>query len=142
MTKEQYIEQYLDKYEQEHPDEKIDYEAVREQADCAWYDAQVERGEETEYDLSAEQDKVAKEAMKGMARAVNAYGKEVKRERKPNEDKREIIATVAQNLTRIYGPEGEKVEAVEVANIERQINFLYRGVNYSITLTAHRPPKK
>ena len=80
--------------------------------------------------------------MKGMARAVNAYGKEVKRERKPNEDKREIIATVAQNLARIYGPEGEKVEAVEVANIERQINFLYRGVNYSITLTAHRPPKK
>lgn len=142
MTKEQYIDQYLDKYEQEHPDEKIDYEAIREQADCAWYDAQVERGEETEYDLSAEQDKVAKEAMKGMARAVNAYGKEVKRERKPNADKREIIATVAKNLTRVCGEDCELPKDITITNVERQIDFLYHGVNYSITLTAHRPPKK
>lgn len=142
MTKEQYIDQYLDKYEQEHPDEKIDYDALREQADCEWYDLQVDHGEKTEYDLTAEQEKVAKDAMKGMARAVNAYGKEVKRERKPNEDKREIIDTVAQNLARVYGPDGEKPEGVTVTNVERQIDFLYRGVSYSITLTAHRPPKK
>lgn len=139
MTKEQYIEQYLDKYEQEHPDEKIDYEALREQADCAWYDMEVEHGTATEYGLTAEQEAVSKELRKG--RAVNAYGKEVKRERKPNEDKREIIDTVAQNLARIYGPDGEKPEGITVTNVERQIDFLYRGVNYSITLTAHRPPK-
>ena len=137
MTKEQYIEQYLDKYEQEHPDEKIDYEAVREQADCAWYDAQVERGEETEYDLSAEQDKVAKEAMKGMARAVNAYGKEVKRERKANPDKRFLIDCLKAGLIDNIADMNP-----EVTNPERQIDFCFGGVQYSVTLTAHRPPKK
>ena len=33
MTREQFIEAWLDKYEQNHPDEKLDYEALREQAD-------------------------------------------------------------------------------------------------------------
>lgn len=140
MTKEQYIDNYLDKYEQEHPNERIDYEALREQADCEWYDNEVDHGTATEYALTPEQEAVSKDLRKG--RAVNAYGKEVKRERKPNEDKREIIDTVAQNLARVYGPEGEKPEGVTVTNVERQIDFLYRGVNYSITLTAHRPPKK
>ena len=140
QTKEQFIEAWLDKYEQEHPDEKLDYEALREQADCEWYDNQVDHGEKTEYDLTAEQEKTSQGFRKG-ARAVNAYGKEVKRERKPNEDKREIISTIAQNLMRVYGPEGEKPEGVEVVNVERQIDFLYRGTHYSVTLTAHRPPK-
>lgn len=140
QTKEQFIEAWLDKYEQNHPDEKLDYEALREQADCEWYDNEVDHGEKTEYDLTAEQEKTSQGFRKG-ARAVNAYGKEVKRERKPNEDKREIISTIAQNLVRVYGPEGEKPEGVEVANPERQIDFLYRGVHYSVTLTAHRPPK-
>ena len=140
QTKEQFIEAWLDKYEQEHPDEKLDYEALREQADCEWYDNQVDHGEKTEYDLTAEHEKTSQGFRKG-ARAVNAYGKEVKRERKPNEDKREIISTIAQNLMRVYGPEGEKPEGVEVVNVERQIDFLYRGTHYSVTLTAHRPPK-
>ena len=140
QTKEQFIEAWLDKYEQNHPDEKLDYEALREQADCEWYDNEVDHGEATEYDLTAEQKKVAQDFCKG-ARAVNAYGKTVKRERKPNEDKREIISTVADNLFRVFGPNEEKPEGVEVTNPERQIDFLYRGVRYSITLTAHRPPK-
>lgn len=140
QTKEQFIEAWLDKYEQTHPDEKLDYEALREQADCEWYDNEVDHGEATEYDLTAEQKKVAQDFCKG-ARAVNAYGKTVKRERKPNEDKREIISTVADNLFRVFGPNEEKPEGVEVTNPERQIDFLYRGVRYSITLTAHRPPK-
>lgn len=142
QTKEQFIEAWLDKYEQEHQDEKLDYEALREQADCEWYDNEVEHGEKTEYDLTAEQEKVSQKVRRGSSNAVNAYGKEVKRERKPNEDKREIISTVADNLFRVFGPNGEKPEAVEVANLERQIDFLYRGVRYSITLTAHRAPKK
>lgn len=140
QTKEQFIETWLDKYEQNHPDEKLDYEALREQADCEWYDNEVDHDEATEYDLTAEQKKVAQDFCKG-ARAVNAYGKAVKRERKPNEDKREIISTVADNLFRVFGPNEEKPEGVEVTNPERQIDFLYRGVRYSITLTAHRPPK-
>ena len=80
MTKEQFIEKWIDRYMDEHPDEKItDFDALREQADCEWYDNEVDHGKATEYDLTAEQAKVAQDAMKGMARAVNAYGKEVRR---------------------------------------------------------------
>ena len=140
MTKEQYIDQYLDKYEQEHPDEKIDYDALREQADCEWYDLQVDHGEKTEYDLTAEQEKVAKDAMKGMARAVNAYGKEVKRERKPNENKRWIIDLLA------YWLSGEAdcgyITDVVVSNPERTVDYVKDGKHYTLTLTEHRPPKK
>lgn len=140
MTKEQYIEQYLDKYEQEHPDEKLDYEALREQADCEWYDLQVDHGEATEYDLTAEQEKVAKDAMKGMARAVNAYGKEVKRERKPNENKRWIMERV-RILLEGFELKGD-LEAVDLTNAERAVDFVKDGKHYTLTLTEHRPPKK
>lgn len=141
MTKEEFIDKYLDKYEQDHPNEKIDYDKLREEADCVWYDEQVDHGEATEYDLTAEQEKVAKEAMKGMARAVNAYGKEVKRERKPNEAKRFIISVLyeAMQPTMEHAPLGD---GGTIVNPERQIDFEMDGVKYSITLTAHRPPKK
>ena len=138
MTKEQYIEQYLDKYEQDHPDEKIDYEALREQADCEWYDQQVERGEATEYELTPEQEAISKALRKG--KAVDAYGKEHKRERKENPDKRFIISVLheAMQSTWEHGPLGD---GGTVVNPERQIDFTLNGVAYTITLTAHRKPK-
>ena len=132
MTKEQFIDQYLGKYEQEHPDERIDYTELREQADCAWYDQEVEHGTATEYALTAEQEQVSKDLRKG--RAVDAYGKERKRERKENPDKREIVQVLDEALT-------DLVDNVTVANPERQIDFEYNGVHYSVTLTAHRPKK-
>lgn len=132
MTKEQYIDAYLDRYEQTHPNERIDYTALREAADLAWYDKEVEAGHKTEHDLTAEQEKTAK-AIRGSAKAVNAYGKEVKRERKANPDKRELIETIAAALT-AYAP--------TVTNAERQVDFTYKGTAYSVTLTAHRPLKK
>ena len=132
MTKEQFIDQYLDKYEQEHPDERIDYTELREQADCAWYDQEVEHGTATEYALTAEQEQVSKDLRKG--RAVDAYGKERKRERKENPDKREIVQVLDEALT-------DLVDNVTVANPEQQIDFEYNGVHYSVTLTAHRPKK-
>ena len=140
MTKEAFIDQYLDQYERNHPNERINYDAIREQADCAWYDREVEANHATEYDLTPEQEKTSKNLRKG-ARAVNAYGKEVKRERKANPDKREIIATVAKNLTRICGEDCESPTDITIPNQERQIDFLYHGISYSLTLTAHRPPK-
>lgn len=132
MTKEQFIDQYLDKYEQEHPDERIDYTELREQADCAWYDQEVEHGTATEYALTAEQEQVSKDLRKG--RAVDAYGKERKRERKENPDKREIVQVLDEALT-------DLVDDVVVVNPERQIDFVFNGVHYSATLTAHRPKK-
>lgn len=84
-------------------------------------------------DEMREAEKRAK-AIRKNARAVNAYGKEVKRERKPNEDKREIIQTLDEALC-------DLVDNVTVVNEERTIDFEYNGVHYSVTLTAHRPPK-
>lgn len=140
MTKQEFIEKYLDKYEQDHPNEKIDYDKLREEADCVWYDEQVDHGEATEYDLTAEQEKVAKEAMKGMARAVNAYGKEVKRERKPNENKRWIMERV-RILLEGFELKGD-LEAVNLTNAERAVDFVKDGKHYTLTLTEHRAPKK
>lgn len=135
MTKEQFIDQYLDKYEQEHPDERIDYTELREQADCAWYDQEVEHGTATEYALTAEQEQVSKDLRKG--RAVDAYGKERKRERKENPDKRLLVKAMAD----CFGADNSPCEAVEVVNPERQVDFVLNGVHYSATLTAHRPKK-
>jgi hypothetical protein len=140
MTKQEFIDKYLDKYEQDHPNEKIDYDKLREEADCVWYDEQVDHGEATEYDLTAEQEKVAKEAMKGMARAVNAYGKEVKRERKPNENKRWIMERV-RILLEGFELKGD-LEAVDLTNAERAVDFVKDGKHYTLTLTEHRAPKK
>jgi hypothetical protein len=139
MTKEQYIDQYLDRYEREHPDERIDYDALREQADCEWYDKQVEKGEKTEYDLTAEQAKVAKDMGKGAHKFEKREKKP--RVRKANPDKREIIATIAQNLSRVFTEDEEQVQEVEISNAERQIDFTLRGVRYSVQLIAHREPK-
>ena len=141
MTKEQYIEQYLDKYEQAHPDERIDYDALREQADCAWYDEQIEHGASTEYDLTPEQEKVAQEARKG-ARSIDAYGKEHKRERKPNQDKRDIMSALYDGLlSYLTDDQHQTLQSADMVNVERQIDFLWKGIQYSVTLTAHRPPK-
>lgn len=135
MTKEQFIDNYLDQYEREHPDERIDYEALREQADCEWYDNEVDHGTATEYALTPEQEAISKDLRKG--RAVNAYGKEVKRERKENPDKRFLIDCLKTGLIDNIADMNP-----EVTNPERQIDFCFGGIQYSVTLTAHRPKKK
>ena len=140
MTREEFIENWIDNYLDTHGNEKVaDFDALREQADCEWYDQQVDHGEKTEYDLSAEQEKVTKEVMKGMARAVNAYGKEVKRERKPNENKRWIMDRV-KILLEGFELKGD-LEGVDLTNPERAVDFVKDGKHYTLTLTEHRPPK-
>lgn len=65
--------------------------------------------------------------------SVDAYGRKRTRERKPNEDKRLIIDCLKDTLA--------DFDNCEVVNAERQIDFHLNGVHYSVTLTAHRPPK-
>jgi len=131
----EWLDRWIDTYMDEHPDEKIsDFNELRAQAEDAWWLNEIEHDRPTPNDLTPEQEKVSQEARKGMARrAVNAYGKEVKRERKPNEAKQELINVLAAALEK-YG--------ATVVNPERQIDFVWNNVAYSITLTAHRPPKK
>lgn len=142
MTKETFIDQYLDKYEQAHPDERIDYDKLREDADCAWYDREVDKGHKTEHDLTPEQEKNVKAWRKGAKSqaAVDAYGKtHVKRERKPNEVKRQVIDWVRVMLEG-FALNG-KLDTVSVSNPERAVDFTVCGKSYTLTLTEHRPPK-
>ena len=52
-----------------------------EDADLAWWDLEIEKGNPTPFDLDETAEEVSKEMRKG-ARSVDAYGKERKRERK------------------------------------------------------------
>lgn len=74
-------------------------------------------------------------ALKVGAKSVDAYGKKRVREHKDNADKQEIISTIDDALC-------DLVDNVTVSNKERQIDFEYNGVKYSVTLTAHRAPKE
>lgn len=60
----------------------------------------------------------------------------VARERKPNEEKREIIQWLADAI-------GEKeVKDLKIAKVEREITFKIGENDYSVTLICHRPTKK
>jgi hypothetical protein len=72
-------------------------------------------------------------SLKTGTHSVDAYGRKRTRERKPNEDKRLIIDCLKDTLA--------DFDNCEIVNAERQIDFHLNGVHYSVTLTAHRPPK-
>ena len=111
-----------------------------EDAERAWWDNEIDHDRPTPYDLTAEQEQTAKEFRKG--RAVDAYGKERKRERKADPVKREVIATVAENLPRCWLSDGaEKVTEITVDNPERAVSFRIGADLYTLTLTKHRQPK-
>lgn len=105
-----------------------------EARETALYDAEVEAGEATEFDLTPEQQKIAKKYTNTGTKKKTEY-QFSKRERKPNEGKRELIEIFKQAL------ENAQI-APNVSNIERQIDFVYKNEHFSITLTQHRPKKE
>lgn len=110
----------------------------REEAiDLIKYDIAIESGEETEYDLTAEQEANVKE----MARKVehSKQGKGVKRERKPNELKEAIVAEIAEFLRE--DAQGQAYEDVEITNVSRMISFAIGDKHFELTLIEKRPPK-
>lgn len=88
---------------------------------------------EVNADLTPDQKKAMKAATKTGTRKTNGT---VKRERKPDEEKEEIIAKIADFLAKIDGFD------VEIIKKEREISLLVGENDYSITLIKHRPPKK
>lgn len=83
-------------------------------------------------------------ATKVKARRASNYSLEgqKKRERKPNEEKREIINFLAYSLGECDKFGENFAETVETTNIEREITFKIGENAYSLTLTCHRKPKK
>lgn len=94
-------------------------------------DDAIDKGEKL-FEMTAEQKKAAK--------AMTATGTKkrtvTKRERKPDDEKADIISKIADFLSKIDGFD------VEIIKNEREISLLVGENDYSITLTKHRPPKK
>lgn len=97
---------------------------------------------EVDNDLTKEQRKAKKEATTTTGDKRKRSYTFTKRERKPDDVKREIIATIAHNLDRCcFGEELSTVTDVVVLKPEKEITFKVGGDEYSVTLTKHRKPK-
>ena len=97
---------------------------------------------EVDNDLTPEQKKAKKKATNTTGDKTKRSYTFTKRERKPDEAKREIIATIAQNLTRCcFGEDCSTCSDINVVKPEREITFKVGDDEYSVTLTKHRKPK-
>lgn len=105
----------------------------KEDAEMAWWDKEIDADRPTPFDLDEEHEQAAKKIVRKPAN-YSLEGKP-KRERKPNEEKRMLIAFVGKAL------EGAEVENIAVANAEREVTFRVGENEYSLTLTCHRKPK-
>lgn len=98
------------------------------------YDEAVTKGEKTEYDLTAEQQKVVSE----MTRADGEVGKR-KSTRKPNELKEAIIREIAEFLRE--DAQGQLYDDVAIANANRTITFTVGEKRFELNLIEKRAPK-
>ena len=100
----------------------IDDETIDNGGKCDW-----------EVELTPEQKKIVRKARM----ADREIKKEkVKRTRKENPDKKDLITALANALC------DKGVEDYEITNAEREISFNYNGTAYKITLSAPRVPKE
>lgn len=96
-------------------------------------DKAIDKGEPMPFDLTAEQEKVARKAVRGERKAPTVY-KFNTRQRKENTTKSALIADLAVFLA-------EKAENVQILNKERLISFKIGENDFEITLTQKRKPK-
>ena len=96
-------------------------------ADVLESDKRIDKGEKL-FELTAEQKQAEKKAKGTGTRTVYNFQK---RERKTDNDKREIIQTLDDALC-------DLVDNVEVINPEREILFTYNEKKYKIVLSAPR----
>jgi DNA repair ATPase RecN len=96
-------------------------------ADVLESDKRIDQGEKL-FELTAEQKQAEKKAKNSGTHTVYNFSK---RERKADNDKREIIQTLDDALC-------DLVDYVEVVNPEREILFTYNDKKYKIVLSAPR----
>lgn len=90
-------------------------------------DKRIDKGEKL-FELSKSENEVARK-MKNCARTVDAYGKTRTREKKADNDKREIMRLLLDRFDE-YAP--------EILKEEREFLFTYNGRKFKITLSAPR----
>ena len=101
-------------------------------------DEEIDKHDANPHPLTAEQEKVAKK-MRSTTRGPTVYNL-TKRERKPNDLKREIMGAL-HNF--INGAEWSTTcEGVTLSNPERTVDFVMDGRSFTVTLTEHRKPKE
>lgn len=111
----------------------------QEEEELLAYDKAVDAGKKTEYDLSPEQEKIARKfAHTGTRKQPTAY-KFTPRQRKPNATKGGIIAELAEFLEK---NSQFSIENLQILSKERQIAFAIGADSFELTLVQKRKPKK
>jgi hypothetical protein len=98
-------------------------------------DNDIDQGKPKDFDLTKEQEKNAKHYRQTHQKKKS--GKPVKRERKPNVYKADLIAYLAECLQ-----DYNDADFVQISNKEREIVFKNsQNVEFSVTLVQHRAKK-
>lgn len=100
-------------------------------------DADIDKGKAKDFDLTPEQQKIAKQYTKTGTRKTTAYNFST-RQRKENPTKALIIVEIFKFLTKNVEISAENLE---ILNKERQIFFKCGENDYELTLTQKRKPK-
>ena len=101
--------------------------SIKEAEDIVKADAEIDKGAKL-FEQNQEQKQASKKYRQGQRTAPTVY-KHDKRERKADNDKRELIAVLA-NAVADYAP--------TITNVERQIDFEFNGRKMRIVLSAPR----
>ena len=102
-------------------------------------DKAIDKGERMEFDLTPEQEKMAKKFANTHERKRPMVLDNKPRERKANPTKGGIISELATFLTE---NSQFSTENVEITNKERQISFKIGDETFELTLVQKRKPKK
>ena len=119
-------------------------EISREEALEVWMDDHdIDAGKVKPFDLDPGKQAVVKELTKGKRKPTDfSLDGKPKRERKQDEEKRDLIAYVAHAMGECDHFDENFAQTVEILNPEREISFKIGENLYSLTLTRHRSPKK
>ena len=95
-------------------------------------DKRIDRGEKL-FELPPELEAGAKKARRADRKKVE----NVRRERKPDEDKRELIQYLESSLEDAHHRDMD-LDDITITNPEREMEFTYNGIKYRLTLMRPR----
>ena len=132
----EWLDNWIDKYIDKNPNEKItDFKALEEKATEEWWDNEIDHNRPTPFDLTPEQQKVAKEATKTGTRKTPTNYQFDKKKRPKDAEKVEF-------LEKVCGFCSEITENCEIVNAGQEISFKIGENEYSLKLVKHRKATK
>lgn len=132
----EWIDKWVDNYMDKHPTEKIeDFKVLEEKAEESWWDNEINHDRPTPFDLTPEQQKVAKSVTKTGTRKAPTTYKFDKKTRPKDAEKVEIMEKINDFIKEI-------TENCEIVNAGQQISFNIGENLYSLKLTKHRKATK